>query len=74
MALSCSASVSTPDGHIPLDLHRRRMSPTRRQVLAQLAALAVLPRTPWNVVVSDPLDGTIADYHNGLVHGQWSAE
>ena len=49
------------------------MSPTRREALAQLAALAVLPYTRWSVVGSDPLDGTIADYQAGLRTGAWSA-
>src|SRR5262245_11006642 len=49
------------------------MSPTRREALAQLAALAVLPYARWNVVGSDPLDGTIADYQAGLRRGAWSA-
>lgn len=52
--------------------------PTRRDVLAELAALAAaaaLPRSGWplSVVPSDPLDGTIADYLVGLRRGDWTA-
>src|SRR5690606_11816204 len=66
------------------------MSPTRREVLAQLAALAVLPslaggplscaRTGAPLVRSgagagaDPLDGTAAAYQAGRRRGDWSAE
>ncbi len=60
------------------------MSPTRRQALAQLAALtaaAALPRTALagtpprtsTGAPPDPLDGTIADYQTGLHRGDWSA-
>lgn len=49
------------------------MSPTRRQVLAQLAALAVLPRWPAIASATDPLAGTIADYQAGRRRGAWSA-
>ncbi len=38
------------------------MSPTRREVLAQLAALVALPRLNWPATETDPLDGTIAEY------------
>ncbi|MGH7637865.1 MAG: amidase, partial [Gemmatimonadaceae bacterium] len=52
--------------------------PTRRDALAQLAALAAaaaLPRSAWpfRVAASDPLDGTIADYVAGLRRGDWTA-
>lgn len=52
--------------------------PTRRDVLAQLAALAAVaaaPRSGWSfgVTPSNPLDGTIADYAAGLRRGAWTA-
>jgi len=51
---------------------------SRRDVLAQLAALAVtaaLPRSAASPAVpdGDPLDGTIAEYTAGLRSGRWSA-
>ena len=51
------------------------MSPTRREALAQLAALAALPMSEraWRRVASDPLDGTIAEYQAGRRRGAWSA-
>jgi aspartyl-tRNA(Asn)/glutamyl-tRNA(Gln) amidotransferase subunit A len=49
------------------------MSPTRREVLAQLAALVVVPLPKWGVFASDPLDGTIADYQAGRRRGTWTA-
>jgi len=51
------------------------MSPTRREVIARLAALAVtaMPRTGWALADADPLDGTIADYTAGWRRGAWSA-
>jgi Asp-tRNA(Asn)/Glu-tRNA(Gln) amidotransferase A subunit family amidase len=54
------------------------MSPTRREAVAQLAALAAvaaLPRSSWALprTSPDPLDGTIADYLAGLRRGDWSA-
>ena len=52
------------------------MSPTRREVLAQLAALtalSALPRSPWSAAPANPLDGTIADCQEGLRRGAWSA-
>lgn len=49
------------------------MSPTRREVLAQLAALVALPLPRWALDVTDPLDGTIADYLAGLRRGDWTA-
>jgi len=49
------------------------MSPTRREALAQLAALTALPLTRWNLVADDPLDGTIADYQAGRRRGAWTA-
>ncbi len=51
------------------------MSPTRREVLAQLAALAAgaaLPRAAWAQVAPDPLDGSIAAYLDGLGRRRWS--
>jgi Asp-tRNA(Asn)/Glu-tRNA(Gln) amidotransferase A subunit family amidase len=53
------------------------MSPTRREALAQLAALTAvvaLPRSAWPWVADDPLEGTIADYQAGFRRGSWSAE
>jgi len=49
------------------------MSPTRREVLAQLAALVALPLPRWSVLAGDPLDGTIAEYQAGRRRGRWSA-
>ena len=54
------------------------MSPTRRDAIAQLAALAAvtaLPRSSWAFAGADPdpLDGTIAQYLAGFHSGKWSA-
>jgi Asp-tRNA(Asn)/Glu-tRNA(Gln) amidotransferase A subunit family amidase len=50
------------------------MSPTRREALAQLAALAALPLARWNVAAAaDPLAGTIAEYQAGRRRGDWTA-
>ncbi|MDB4875351.1 MAG: Amidase [Gemmatimonadetes bacterium] len=49
------------------------MSPTRREALAQLAALAALPYTRWTFAADDPLDGTIAAYQAGRTRGAWTA-
>ena len=49
------------------------MYQTRREALAQLAALAALPLTRWPLTASDPLDGTIAEYQAGRRRGEWSA-
>jgi Asp-tRNA(Asn)/Glu-tRNA(Gln) amidotransferase A subunit family amidase len=49
------------------------MSPSRREALAQLAALVALPLREWTPVATDPLDGTIADYQSGRRRGQWTA-
>lgn len=52
------------------------MAPTRREVLAQLAALTAvvtLPRSVWAVSGPDPLEGSIADYQAGLHRGAWTA-
>jgi Asp-tRNA(Asn)/Glu-tRNA(Gln) amidotransferase A subunit family amidase len=51
------------------------MSPTRREVVAQLAALVALPlpRVNWTFAPSEPLDGTIADYQAGRRRGEWTA-
>jgi Asp-tRNA(Asn)/Glu-tRNA(Gln) amidotransferase A subunit family amidase len=49
------------------------MSPTRREVLAQLAALVVLPLPARILTDQDPLDGTIADYQAGRRRGAWTA-
>ena len=53
-----------------------RVSFSRRDALARLAALAAtaaLPRSAWASVDRDPLDGTIADYAAGLRSGRWTA-
>jgi aspartyl-tRNA(Asn)/glutamyl-tRNA(Gln) amidotransferase subunit A len=49
------------------------MSPTRREVLAQLAALIVLPLPAAARPDQDPLEGTIADYQAGRRRGDWTA-
>jgi Asp-tRNA(Asn)/Glu-tRNA(Gln) amidotransferase A subunit family amidase len=49
------------------------MSPTRREVLARLAALVVLPLPARGRAEPDPLDGTIADYQAGRHRGAWTA-
>jgi Asp-tRNA(Asn)/Glu-tRNA(Gln) amidotransferase A subunit family amidase len=48
------------------------MSPTRREVLAQLAALVAMPRVRWESLAADPLDGTIAEYQTGRRRGLWT--
>jgi aspartyl-tRNA(Asn)/glutamyl-tRNA(Gln) amidotransferase subunit A len=53
------------------------MSPTRREAIGRisaLAAVAALPRSAWALGgrSPDPLDGTIADYHAGLRRGDWT--
>jgi aspartyl-tRNA(Asn)/glutamyl-tRNA(Gln) amidotransferase subunit A len=48
------------------------MSPTRREALAQLAALVALP-LPAGGAPADPLDGTVADYQAGCRRGDWTA-
>lgn len=52
------------------------MSPTRRQALARLAALAALPYSRLSLypAAPEPLDGTIADYQAGRRRGDWTAE
>jgi aspartyl-tRNA(Asn)/glutamyl-tRNA(Gln) amidotransferase subunit A len=49
------------------------MSPTRREALAQLAALSALPFTRWTLTAADPLDGTIAGYQAGRLRRDWNA-
>ena len=49
------------------------MSPTRREVLAQLAALVVLPLPVQVGADQDPLDGTIAEYQAGRRRRAWTA-
>lgn len=49
------------------------MSPTRREAIAQLAALVALPWYRWSPAPGDPLDGTIADYQAGRRRGEWTA-
>lgn len=50
------------------------MSPTRREVLAQLAALVALPLPRLDFSTSDPLAGTMAEYQAGRLRGDWTAE
>jgi Asp-tRNA(Asn)/Glu-tRNA(Gln) amidotransferase A subunit family amidase len=50
------------------------MSPTRREVVAQLAALAALPLARRESHAADPLDGTIAGYQAGRRRGAWTSE
>jgi Asp-tRNA(Asn)/Glu-tRNA(Gln) amidotransferase A subunit family amidase len=49
------------------------MSLTRREAIAQLAALVAIPVPRWEVFAGDPLDGTIADYQIGRRRGRWTA-
>jgi Asp-tRNA(Asn)/Glu-tRNA(Gln) amidotransferase A subunit family amidase len=49
------------------------MAPTRREALAQLAALVAMPFPRWVAFSSDPLDGTVAEYQAGRRRGQWTA-
>ena len=52
------------------------MSPTRREALAQLAALtavATLPRSVLALAGPDPLDGTIAELQAGFRRGAWTS-
>ena len=49
------------------------MSPTRREALAQLAALAALPFLDNVPTDTDPLGGTIAAYQAGRRRGDWTA-
>jgi aspartyl-tRNA(Asn)/glutamyl-tRNA(Gln) amidotransferase subunit A len=49
------------------------MSPTRREVLSQLAALVALPLPAWSRADRDPLDGTVADYQAGRGRRAWTA-
>jgi Asp-tRNA(Asn)/Glu-tRNA(Gln) amidotransferase A subunit family amidase len=49
------------------------MSPSRREVLIQLAAIAALPLPKLSFSATDPLDGTIADYQAGRRRGEWTA-
>ena len=49
---------------------------SRREVLAELAALAAsaaVPRSAWAFADADPLDGTIVDYVAGFRGGKWTA-
>ncbi|HEX4684405.1 MAG TPA: amidase [Gemmatimonadaceae bacterium] len=51
------------------------MSPTRREALARLAALATLPLVGRGarVVASNPLDGTAAEFQAGRRRGDWTS-
>ena len=46
---------------------------TRREALAQLAALVALPLPGWIPAGPDPLDGTMAEYQAGRRRGAWTA-
>jgi Asp-tRNA(Asn)/Glu-tRNA(Gln) amidotransferase A subunit family amidase len=46
---------------------------TRREVLIQLAALAVLPLPEWRGTAADPLDGSITDFQAGRRRGDWTS-
>jgi Asp-tRNA(Asn)/Glu-tRNA(Gln) amidotransferase A subunit family amidase len=48
------------------------MSPTRREALTQLAALAALRLPTGALAGADPLDGTIAEYQSGRRSGSWT--
>ncbi|HEY3934550.1 MAG TPA: amidase [Gemmatimonadales bacterium] len=48
---------------------------SRREALARLAAVAASASFrpgEWRPIFADPLDGTIADYRAGLMHGEWT--
>ena len=49
------------------------MSPTRREALAQLAALAALPLLDRVPIEDDPLRGTVAEFQEGRRRGKWTA-
>ena len=49
------------------------MSPTRREVLWQMAALSVVPLVRWPQRLADPLAGTIVEYQAGRMRGDWTA-
>ena len=46
---------------------------SRREAVAQLAALVALPLPSWTVTADDPLDGTIADFQAGLQRRKWTS-
>jgi Asp-tRNA(Asn)/Glu-tRNA(Gln) amidotransferase A subunit family amidase len=55
--------------------HRLTTACSRREVLAQLAALVAATRLPGlgrSCTASDPLDGTVADYQAGLRTHRWT--
>jgi aspartyl-tRNA(Asn)/glutamyl-tRNA(Gln) amidotransferase subunit A len=49
------------------------MSPTRRDALAQLSALLVLPLVRWPELAADPLRGTIAEYQAGRLRREYTS-
>ena len=49
------------------------MTPTRREVLAQLAALALTPLADSIPIDGDPLEGSVAHYQAGRRRGSWTA-
>ncbi len=59
--------------HLHPVIRTRRMSPTRRDALAQLSALLAMPLLQWPELIADPLAGTIAEYQAGRVRGAWTA-
>jgi Asp-tRNA(Asn)/Glu-tRNA(Gln) amidotransferase A subunit family amidase len=46
---------------------------SRREAVAQLAALVTLPLPSWIVTADDPLDGTIAEFQAGLQRRKWTS-
>ena len=54
-----------------------QMTLTRREALAQLAALVAVPLVgggrDWRFMIAGPLEGTIAEYQSGRARGQWTA-
>src|SRR5262245_23477228 len=52
-----------------------RLTYSRREVVAQLAALVALPVAlpRWSFISADPLDGTAADYQAGRRRREWTA-
>ncbi len=49
------------------------MAPSRRDALVQLGALFAIPFVEWPASVTDPLNGTIAEYQAGRLRGTWTA-
>jgi len=70
----CAGRSAASQPVIHLSTRSPLMSPSRREAIAQIAALVALP-LPLQALGSggDPLDGTAADYHAGLRRGDWTA-